>query len=200
LILGMVGAQADAGVVRLAGMASLVAGACSMAVGEYVSMAAQVELLQRLLSEIRGELQRDPVQAREELTEFIEQSGVGPATARNAATQISSVPGHALAVYARAAGINPDELGSPWAAAFSSLLTFAGGAVVPLLPWFFTSGQAAVNLSLVLGAFAAVGVGASLGFLGNRNVLWGATRQLLVVALATAVTWGIGHLLHVNVT
>src|SRR3954447_25819771 len=113
LILGVAGASPGGKFVLLAGLASLVAGAASMAVGEYVSMAAQVELLQRLLAEYREHLKRAPEQAREELEEFIRKGGVGQATAHNASKQISMVPDRALAVYARSLGLDPDELGSP---------------------------------------------------------------------------------------
>src|SRR5919201_1604279 len=186
LILGVAGAEASGRFVLLAGLASLVAGAASMAVGEYVSMAAQVELLQRLLTDYREHLRRAPEQARQELEEFIERGGVRQATAHNASQQIALVPDRALAVYARSLGLDPEELGSPTKAALSSLLTFAGGALVPLIPWFFWSGLQASLVSIILGGSAAVVVGAVLGYLGGRNILWSATRQVLVLALAAA--------------
>jgi len=200
LILGVAGAQAGAQVVLLAGMASLVAGALSMAVGEYVSMAAQVELLQRLLSEFRQHLRDDPEHARGDLEEFIRRGGVRPATAINASKQISMVPDRALAVYARSLGMDPEELGSPWRAAITSLVTFAAGAGVPLAPWFFWSGTRAAAASLALGAVAALAVGGTLGYLGGRNPLWSATRQLIALALAASATWGAGRLFNVTVT
>ncbi|HEX9577013.1 MAG TPA: VIT1/CCC1 transporter family protein [Myxococcales bacterium] len=200
LILGVAGAQGDAHFVLLAGMASLVAGACSMAVGEYVSMSAQVELLQRLLSDYRQALGKNPERVREDLEEFIHRSGVRQATAHNVSEQLFSVPDKALAVYARSLGIDPDELGSPWKAAFSSLVTFAVGALVPLLPWFFSGGTRAAIASLALGCGAALGVGGVLGYLGGRNPLWGAVRQLLALCAAALATWGAGRLFNVTVT
>ena len=200
LILGVAGAEASGRFVLLAGLASLVAGAASMAVGEYVSMAAQVELLQRLLTDYREHLRRAPEQARQELEEFIERGGVRQATAHNASQQIALVPDRALAVYARSLGLDPEELGSPTKAALSSLLTFAGGALVPLIPWFFWSGLQASLVSIILGGSAAVVVGAVLGYLGGRNILWSATRQVLVLALAAAATWAAGKLFNVTVT
>lgn len=200
LILGVAGAQAEGRFVLLAGLASLVAGAASMAVGEYVSMAAQVELLQRLLTDYREHLQRSPEQARQELEDFIQRGGVRQATAHNASHQIAMVPDRALAVYARSLGLDPDELGSPWRAAVTSLLTFAAGAAVPLLPWFSWSGGRAEAASIALGAGAAVAVGALLGYLGGRNVIWGAARQVLVLLIAAGATWGAGKLFHVTVT
>jgi vacuolar iron transporter family protein len=200
LILGVAGAQPSGRVVLLAGLASLVAGAASMAVGEYVSIAAQVELLQGLLLDFRQHLNKNPEDAREQLESFIQRGGVRQATAHNASKQIAMIPDRALAVYARSLGLDPEELGSPWRAAGSSLLTFAAGAFVPLAPWFFATGKAAAALSLGLGGAAALCVGGVLGHLGGRNVVWGAVRQLLVLCLAAAATWGAGKLFNVTVT
>jgi VIT1/CCC1 family predicted Fe2+/Mn2+ transporter len=200
LILGVAGAQASGRFVLLAGLASLVAGAASMAVGEYVSMAAQVELLQRLLADYREHLRRAPEQAREEIEEFIRRGGVSQATAHNASQQIAMVPDRALAVYARSLGLDPDELGSPWKAAITSLLTFAGGALLPLVPWFFWTGTEAAVGSIALGAASAIAVGGMLGYLGGRNVAWNALRQLVALALAAAATWGAGRLFNATVT
>jgi vacuolar iron transporter family protein len=200
LILGVAGAQADNRVVLLAGLASLVAGAASMAVGEYVSMAAQVELLQRLLAEYRVYMKQKPEEAREDLEAFIRKGGVMQATAHNASKQISLVPDRALAVYARSLGLDPDELGSPIKAAATSLVTFALGALVPLVPWFLSGGTRAAVASIVLGGTAALLVGGVLGFLGGRNVVWGAARQLLVLIVAAGATWGAGKLFNVTVT
>ena len=111
LILGVAGASASSRFVLLAGMASLVAGACSMAVGEYVSMAAQVELLQRLLAGFRKHMEAEPEHARQDIEDFIRQGGVSPATAINASKQISLVPDRALAVYARSLGMDPEATG-----------------------------------------------------------------------------------------
>jgi VIT1/CCC1 family predicted Fe2+/Mn2+ transporter len=200
LILGVAGAQASSRVVLLAGLASLVAGAFSMAVGEYVSIAAQVELLQSLLADFREQMQKAPENAREEIEAFFQRGGVLQATAHNASKQITLIPDRALAVYARSLGLDPEELGSPWRSAVSSLFTFAGGALVPLAPWFFTSGRYAAALSLGLGAGAAIAVGGVLGYLGGRNIAWSALRQLLVLCLAAAATWGAGKLFNVSVS
>lgn len=200
LILGVAGAEASGRFVLLAGLASLVAGACSMAVGEYISMTAQVELLQRLLADFRDHLAREPEHARQDLEEFIRRGGVSPATAVDASKQIAMVPDRALAVYARSLGMDPEELGSPWTAAFTSLLTFAAGAAVPLAPWFFAQGAHAAVASLALGAGAALAVGAALGYLGGRNPAWSALRQLAVLVIAATATWGAGRLFSVTVT
>jgi VIT1/CCC1 family predicted Fe2+/Mn2+ transporter len=199
LILGVAGAQSSGKFVLLAGFASLVAGAASMAAGEYVSIRAQVELLQRLLSDFREHMQKQPEDAREQLEEFIRKGGVMQATAHNASKQISMIPDRALAVYARSLGLDPEELGSPWRSALSSLFTFAGGALVPLAPWFFSEGQTAVLASMALGAAAALAVGGVLGYLGGRSPWVSALRQLVVLVIAAGATFGAGKLFHVSV-
>jgi VIT1/CCC1 family predicted Fe2+/Mn2+ transporter len=198
LILGVAGAQVGGHFVQLAGIASLVAGAVSMAVGEYVSMSAQVELLDRLLADYRRHLELQPELARQELEEFIQRGGVMQATAHNASQQIAMVPDRALAVYARSLGLDPNELGSPWKAAASSLFTFAAGALVPLLPWFVWTGTRAAVASIALGAGAALAVGGMLGFLGGRSVAWSAARQLVALVLAAGATWSVGRFFNVQ--
>jgi len=199
LILGVAAAEATPAVVRVAGLASLVAGACSMAVGEYVSMRAQVELLEGVLMEEARRLRDNPEGARAELEQVIVRAGVSRRTARQAARELARNPAHALATYARSIGLNPDELGSPWAAALSSLLTFAGGALVPLVPWFFGAGLRAQLTSLALAGAASLGIGAILARLGSRPWPWPAFRQLLVIALAAGATVLVGRLFHVPV-
>jgi vacuolar iron transporter family protein len=200
LILGVAAAEASPAVVRLAGLASMVAGACSMAVGEYVSMRAQVELLERLLLEEAKHLQRNPVGARAELEQVIQRAGFSRQTARQAARELARDPKHALTTYARSIGLNPDELGSPWAAALSSLLTFAGGAFAPLLPWLFTSGRPAQLASLIVASGCALAIGALLARLSGRSWPWPALRQLLVIAIAAGATVLVGRLFHVPVS
>jgi vacuolar iron transporter family protein len=199
LILGVAAAEASPAFVRLAGLASLVAGACSMAVGEYISMRAQVELLERLLVEEARHLQSNPAGARAELEQSIKRAGVSPRTARAAARELARDPKHALATYARSIGLNPDELGSPWGAAGSSLLTFAGGALAPLLPWFFASGRVAQLASVAIAGASALAIGAVLARLSGRSWIWPALRQLLVIALAATATVLVGRLFHVPV-
>jgi vacuolar iron transporter family protein len=195
LILGIVGATDTPSVVQLAGLASLVAGAGSMAVGEYVSMRAQVELLERLLVEEREAIRTNPEREQALLEDTLQRHGFNEATARAATKELSRDPERALAVYSRAVlGVNPEELGSPWTSAVSSLLTFAFGALVPLLPWFITTGFNAVVSSLVLAGGAAVAIGGLLGKLTDGRWMRSALRQLLVITLASAITFLVGKL------
>jgi VIT1/CCC1 family predicted Fe2+/Mn2+ transporter len=201
LILGVAGADAEAGVVRLAGLAGLVAGAFSMAAGEYVSMSAQKELLERELEAERRSLAENPLLERRELASIYRERGLRPDTAEHISAELMKEPEVALEVHAREElGVDPGSLGSPYAAAISSFLAFALGALTPLLPWFFTEGDTAVLISIGLGAAAALAIGAAIGISTSRGPWLSALRQLGVGALAGGVTYGIGDLLGVQVS
>lgn len=194
LILGVAGAHPGGGVVRLTGLAGLVAGAFSMAAGELVSMQAQRELLQRELDVEREALERSPAAERGELVAIYERRGLTRAFATQLADMLMRDPKTALETHAREElGIDPGSLGSPVVSALSSFVTFALGALLPLLPWLVAHGGAALGASVAVGAAAALAVGALLGALTGRSVLKGAGRQLAVAALAAAVTYGVGR-------
>ena len=198
LILGVAGANAEAHIVRLAGFASLVAGACSMAVGEYISMQAQRELLERVINDQRSELSRDPSPQRARLAEFIERTGVNHEEAIKGAQRILDDSAGGLDLYVRVVlGMNPGELGSPIAAAFSSLVTFAFGAFVPLLPWLFTSGGTAAIVSIALALAGSAIIGAYLGWQTGRSIVSSALRQLLVISVAAGITYLVGRIFRV---
>jgi VIT1/CCC1 family predicted Fe2+/Mn2+ transporter len=199
LILGVAGASPAPGVVRLAGVAGLLAGASSMAAGEFVSVQAQAELLQRELDVERREIERRPEKERRELAGIYRSRGVDPAVAERMAAELSVDVDTALEAHAREElGIDPDELGSPVRAAGASFVAFTVGALVPLVPWFVGGGSGAVIASIVLGVIAAIAVGAALSRFTGRGVLPSAARQLAVSALAAAMTAGIGRLFHVE--
>jgi len=201
LILGVAGANSSVGNVRLTGIAGLLAGAFSMAAGEYVSMRAQRELLERELEMERVELRRSPVAEQAELAQLYESRGVAPGVAETMAEEMMRTPELALETHAREElGVNPAELGSPYQAAGSSAGSFAVGAVVPLIPWFFTQGAAAVITSLILGALAAICIGVGLARFTGRSWVHSAVRQLMVTIAAAAVTFGIGKFLGARVT
>ncbi|HEV2907982.1 MAG TPA: VIT1/CCC1 transporter family protein [Candidatus Eremiobacteraceae bacterium] len=201
LILGVAGANADASIVRLAGLASLVAGACSMAVGEYISMQAQREMLERVLSEARQEMTADPEGMIQRLARIFERTGVHGDDALHAAQSVGGDPEKTLEMYVRSGlGFNPQELGSPIAAAFSSLVTFALGAAIPLVPWFLWSGNLASLVSIALAAAFTLGIGAYLGRMSGKGALVSALRQLAVVALAAGITYFVGRIFRVRAT
>ncbi|HUA94150.1 MAG TPA: VIT1/CCC1 transporter family protein, partial [Acidimicrobiales bacterium] len=189
LILGVAGAHPGGSVVRLTGLAGMVAGALSMAAGEYVSMQAQRELFQRELEVERQALRRDPELERRELTAIYVNRGIEPAMAQEMAGKMMRDPELALETHAREElGISPGRLGSPVIAAATSFVTFALGAFLPLIPWLVTSGTAAIVATVVVGVVAALGIGALLGVFTGRPILRSAGRQLLLTAGAAAVT------------
>jgi VIT1/CCC1 family predicted Fe2+/Mn2+ transporter len=200
LILGVAAADPGAGVVKLAGLAGLIAGAVSMAAGEYVSMRAQTELFERELEMERVELRRNPHVETVELAQIYQSRGVDPDIARELAAEMMSDPELALETHAREElGIDPKALGSPVGAAVSSFVAFCAGALLPLLPWFFMSGTAAVVASIVLGALGAIAVGVALSRFTGRSALVSAARQLLIATVAASVTIAVGRIVGVGV-
>ncbi|MDP9070643.1 MAG: VIT1/CCC1 transporter family protein [Actinomycetota bacterium] len=200
LILGVAGANPAPGVVRLAGLAGLVGGAFSMAAGEYVSMRAQTELLERELEMERVELRRSPENERRELAAIYQSRGVAPDIADELAAQMMRDPELALETHAREElGIDPEELGSPVQASVSSFLAFAFGAVLPLIPWFVTRGTAGTIGSVVVGALAAVAIGVALAAFTGRSAVRSALRQLAIAAAAAGVTFAVGNAVGVGV-
>ena len=194
LILGIAGAHPGSGVVRLGGLAVLVGGAFSMAAGEYVSMRAQKELLQRELALERHEIRHRPEGERRELARIYETRGIAPELARQLADEMMRTPELALETHAREElGINPSSLGSPVQAAMSSFLTFAIGALLPLLPWLVATGTGAALVSVAIGVVASITVGTALAVFTERTWWFSALRQLAFTAVPAAVTFGIGH-------
>src|ERR1700684_1439684 len=155
LVLGIAGANPGGSIVRLAGVAGLVAGAFSMAAGEYLSMTAQRELMERELDVERTSLSQSPEGEALELRGMYEQRGIDPEVARDMVHEVMADPQLALETHAREElGISPDHLGSPVQSALSSFFTFALGAFIPLVPWLFSKGNGAIVASAVLSALA----------------------------------------------
>jgi len=199
LILGVAGAHPGPGIVRLAGLSGLVAGAWSMAAGEFVSMRAQTELLQRELDVERRELARNPRSEQRELAKIYESRGMEPDAAHDMAEQMMRDPDTALETHAREElGIDPEALGSPVQASVSSFISFAFGAVIPLVPWFVSQGGAAEVASVLLGMVMAVAIGLALSFFTGRSKLRTVARQVAISASAAAVTFGIGSAVGVS--
>jgi vacuolar iron transporter family protein len=196
LILGIAGAHESAGAVRLAGVAGLIAGSFSMAAGEYVSMRAQSELMLRELDVERQAIHHDPEVERKELAAIYEGRGLETDLAEELSARMMRDPELALETHAREElGIDPAATGRPVEAASASFVTFAVGAFVPLLPWLLTSGNTATVWTIVLGALGAFAVGAALSVFTGRSWLFSASRQLLILSVAAAVTYGVGHLI-----
>lgn len=200
LILGVAGAGPAPSVVRVAGLAGLVAGAISMAAGEYNSMRVQAELFEREVALERIEIRRNPHVETAELDQLYQSRGVAPAAARALAESVMSDEDLAVRTHAREElGIDPDELGAPMAAAASSFAAFCAGAVIPLAPWFVTSGGAATIASLVAALVAAVVIGVVIARFTERPPLRVAARQLAFTAVPAALTYSIGTMVGVNV-
>jgi VIT1/CCC1 family predicted Fe2+/Mn2+ transporter len=199
LIMGIAGAAPEPRLILLSGVAGLLAGACSMAAGEYVSVRSQRELFEYQIALERDELEQYPEQETEEMALIYHARGLPLEQAREMAQALMSNPEHALDTLAREElGLNPDDLGSPWRAAASSFLAFGAGAVIPLAP--FLLGAAAVAVPLAAGA-AALGlgaVGAASSLFTGRPAWWGALRMLLIGGGAGATTYLIGTVLGVT--
>ena len=196
LILGMAGAHASAGSVRVAGVAGLIGGAFSMATGEYVSMRAQSELMERELDVERQAILADPEDERRELAALYRSRGIEPDMADELSVKMMRNPDLALETHARdELGFTPGETGRPFQAAASSFVMFAIGAFIPLAPWLITGGTTATLWSVALGAVASLIVGAALSIFTGRSWMWSASRQLLLAGAAAGVTYTIGHLI-----
>jgi VIT1/CCC1 family predicted Fe2+/Mn2+ transporter len=195
LIMGFAGASQSRAVIVLAGISGLLAGAFSMGTGEYVSMRVQRELLERMLHLEAHELGTDPEGERMELAYLYRKKGISADLADRMSTEIMRDPQVALDTHAREElGIDPDEgLGSPWGAAISSFLMFSLGALVPLIPFLFAEGEAAVIASLALAAVAIATVGALTSLLTGKSPVYSSVRMLGLAAAATLVTYSIGR-------
>ncbi|MFI6794449.1 VIT1/CCC1 transporter family protein [Streptosporangium canum] len=194
LIAGVAGGTASTRVIVLAGVAGLAAGAFSMAGGEYVSVASQRELALAEIDVERRELERHPEAEQAELAQLYESRGVEPGVAAEVARQISQDPEKALEVHARAElGVTPGDLPSPRIAALSSFLSFSVGAILPLLPYLL--GVTSLVSSAVISCLALFGAGALVSRVTARSWWYSGLRQLVVGAVAAALTFGLGHLL-----
>ncbi|MBO2449770.1 VIT1/CCC1 transporter family protein [Actinomadura barringtoniae] len=197
LIAGIAGGQADQKVVLLAGLAGLAAGAFSMAAGEYISVASQSELAMAEIEVERLELARHPKAEMRELAQVFEARGVDPDVAAEVARQLSRDPDEALEVHAREElGVAPGDLPSPVLAAGSSFLSFAIGAMLPVLPYLL----GATNLwpAAVIAGLGLFGAGALVSRITTRSWWFGGLRQLGFGALAAALTYGLGALIGSN--
>lgn len=200
LILGVAGAAPEAAVVRVAGLAGLLAGAISMAAGEYNSMRVQAELLEREIELERQALAAEPEAEAEEYRAILQARGFDPDTADELTEAVMADPDLALLAHTREElGVDPTAIGSPPAAAVSSFVAFCIGAVVPLLPWFFGGGDAAVVASMALAVVAAVVVGLLTARLTGRPAPRIVARQLGFTIVPAVVTYAIGSAIGLDV-
>lgn len=200
LVMGVAGAGLEAKAILITGLAGLLAGAFAMAMGEWLSVQSARELHTRQLQIEKQHLALIPQLEHKEFVEMYEAKGLSEDLAQQVAAQLMKNPDRALDTMAREElGINPDDLGgSAWQAAGASGVLFTLGAIVPVAPFIFLAGMAAVISSLIASAAALLIVGAVISRLTGRGAIFSAVRQLLFGMAAAGITFGIGKLLGVS--
>ncbi len=202
LVMGVAGAELDARAILITGLAGLLAGASSMALGEWLSVQSSRELHERQLDIERQHLIEIPDDEHAEFVQIYKAKGLSESLARQVATQLMENPEHALETMAREElGINPDDLGgSAWQAAGASFALFALGAILPVTPFLFLAGLGAIVTSLIASGVALFAIGAATTRLTGRSVIFAGTRQLLFGIVAAGVTYGVGRIIGVSVS
>jgi VIT1/CCC1 family predicted Fe2+/Mn2+ transporter len=197
LVMGVAGAATSAHTILLTGVAGLVAGSCSMAMGEWLSVNSARELNQSQIDTEKAELAQNPEEEKEELVLIYQAKGIPEAQARALADRLLDNKDTALDTLVREElGIDPDSLGgSAWAAAAASFCLFAFGAIFPVAPYVFMSGWPALFASLALSGLVLAGIGAGTSLFTGRGLVFSASRQVAIGYLAAAVTFGIGRLM-----
>ena len=201
LVMGVAGASSShPSFVVLAGVAGLLAGAFSMAAGEYISMQSQREVFDRQIALERAEMQAMPEEEEAELAATYRAKGFARDEAARIAHRLFQDPDAALDILVREElGLDPDELGSPWGAAVGSMASFAIGAAVPVIPFLFGGGPTITLISLGASLAALFAVGAAVSLLTGRSMLFSGLRQLGIGLGAAVVTYLIGSLIGVGV-
>lgn len=201
LVMGVAGGTQDSKFIILAGIAGLLAGAFSMAAGEYISMRSQRDVYVNLIETEKAEIEKWPDEEQQELSFMYQRKGLTKPEGDLIAARLMQDKKVALETKVREElGLDPDDLGSPWGAAFSSMTAFVVGAVVPILPFLAgAEGGAGIAISAGLSAAALMVVGAGLAWSSGVNVLWGAARMIIVGGVAAAVTFAVGKAIGVSV-
>ena len=201
LVMGVAGAEFSVRTVLVTGLAGLLAGACSMAMGEWLSVTSARELYGSQIATEEAELREIPEEEQEELELIYQAKGLPPDKAKELAARIIANPETALDTLAREElGIDPDELGgSPWAAGATSFLLFALGAAFPVAPFFALTGTPAIATSVAVSAVAMFAIGAGTTLFTGRGMLFSGARQVAIGIAAAAVTFGLGRLIGVSI-
>lgn len=200
LVMGVAGAQGSEHALLVTGMAGLLAGACSMAIGEWISVQSSRELNERQISVEAMELAEAPAEEEEELALIYQSKGLPEEQAKTLAKQLIGDRSKALETLTREElGIDPESLGgSAWEAAFTSFVLFAFGAAIPVLPFAILRGQTAFFSSVAASALGLFGIGAAITLVTGRSVIKTGFRQLAIGLTAAAITYGVGHVLGVQ--
>ena len=201
LVMGVAGADLAPRAILVTGIAGLLAGACSMAMGEWLSVNSARELAQQQIAVEADELREFPEEEKQELVLIYEAKGLSQQQARILADRIISDKGTALDTLTREElGIDPDDLGgSAWVAGATSFFLFAFGAIFPVAPFFFLSGRVAIAASLAVGGLVMFAIGAGTTLFTGRGALFSGTRQLAIGLGAAAITFGLGKLIGVSI-
>jgi VIT1/CCC1 family predicted Fe2+/Mn2+ transporter len=195
LVMGVAGANPGPDTVVLAGIAGMLAGASSMAMGEWISVTTAIEAAQAQIEEEREEIRLMPEAEAEELALIYQAKGMRRAEAESLAKAVMANPEQALATLAREElGVVPEELGSGMTAAVTSFVLFALGAILPVLPYFFTTGLAALAVSALLSGIGLLVLGGGMTLITGRNPWFAGLRQLALGAAAAALTYAVGSL------
>lgn len=197
LVMGVAGADFSARTILVTGLAGLVAGACSMAMGEWLSVSSSREFYQSQIATEAAEVAAFPEEEKQELSLIYQAKGLSEPQAKALAERLTGNKEKALDTLAREElGINPDDLGgSAWVAAGTSFMLFAGGAVIPVLPFFALAGAKALALSLALSAAAMFAMGAAATLFTGGGLVRSGLRQLAIESGAAGITYGIGKLI-----
>ncbi len=201
IVIGVAAAGADVTATLIAGFAGMLAGAISMAAGEWISVKAQVELFEGVLDDLKMAVKKDRKLLTENLAKNLEEHGIAPRDAKRSAEEVASDDEQFMSMYSsQIIGINEDELGSPWWAAGSSFVLFVVGSIAPLFPWIIgMHGLPGIALAIALTSIGGLFVGGYTARSSGKSVVYGAIRQLLIIIFAAGVTYGIGHLFGVAV-
>src|SRR5512143_670731 len=201
LVMGATGAELAGRGVLLTGLAGMLAGAISMALGEWISVQSSRELYQKQISTEKDEIAMAPEEEVEELVLIYQARGLDGETARRFATRLMSSPDTAIDTLARdELGINPEELGgSAWEAAIFSFLLFGAGAIVPVLPFLFLAGTTAIFSSIALSAASLFVIGSAITLFTGRSILYSGMRQVLFGLAAAAAVYLIGRLIGASI-
>lgn len=202
LVMGVAGANLPSSDVLIAGLAGLLAGAGSMAMGEWLSVQSSRELYEHQIAIEKAEIAEHPEEEEEELALIYQSKGLPEERARELAARIMADKTVTLDTLAREElGIDPEELGgSAWEAALTSFLLFAFGAIFPISPFLFQSGMSAVYLSLAVSAVGLFIIGAAITLMTGRNLFHSGFRQVLFGLGAAGLTYGLGKLIGVTIT
>ncbi len=201
LVMGVAGASLNNHNILIAGIAGLLAGACSMALGEWLSVQSSRELYENQIKIEKLEIEQSPEEEAEELALIYESRGLNPEQAHLMAKQLTADKDQAIDTLAREElGVNPEELGgSAWEAAITSFLLFSVGAIIPVFPFFFLSGMTAVLVSIGLSTAALFTIGAVITLFTGRTVLYSGMRMVIFGLLAAGITYLIGSLIGTTV-